>query len=317
MADVDEDRCERFVDMWAVPGVHPSNVEFLQKLKSADTNHFTTHMDCVGTVNSLDSETGDWEKTHLVGLRTDIWKPDDEELHSCLEAMKDKRRYELKRSIKRSGRLNAKQQARLDDQLAEDDIMKMESGDLCTRRLVLKLFRTTGDRVRWVGTIEEITATEIHNTIGTGKTLLTLAVMLARSEYVTYIQQNHRTFRIPSLFSFCYHDGSRMWNLLLRRYWISIGADFELEADGEGIGEIDGKLFSFGSDSHIVLDHHPLAKQSAFVDLVTLFAASIGYHRAMRRSVDQRVEATLSGNPHFNQLQNEELRLRQNGRAAA
>ncbi|MEM6472804.1 MAG: hypothetical protein AAF802_24795 [Planctomycetota bacterium] len=317
MTDGEDDHCERFVDMWAMPGVHPSNVEFLQKLKSADTNHFTTHMDCVGTVNSLDCETGDWEKTHLVGLRTDIWKPDDEELHSCLDAMKDKRRNELKRSIKRSGRLNSKQQAKLEEQLAEDDIMKMESGDICTRRLVLKLFRTTGERVRWVGTIEEITATEVHNTIGTGKTLLTLAVMLARSEYVTYIQQNHRTFRIPSLFSFCYHDGDRMWNLLLRRYWISIGADFEIEADGKGIGEIDGKLFSFGSDSHLVVDNHPLAKQSSFLDLLTLFAASVGYHRAMRRSVDRRVEASLSGNAHFNQLQNEELRLRQNGRAAA
>ena len=35
----------RYVDMWALPGMHASNVEFLQKLKTADTNHFTTHMD--------------------------------------------------------------------------------------------------------------------------------------------------------------------------------------------------------------------------------------------------------------------------------
>ncbi|MCA9137697.1 MAG: hypothetical protein KDB00_13090 [Planctomycetales bacterium] len=309
--------CQRFVDMWALPGVHPSNVEFLQKLKTADTNHFTTHMDCVGTVNTLDEQTGDWEKTHLIGMRTDIWKPDDEEMHNCLQAMQDKRRNELKRSIKRSGRLNSKQQQRLEEELAEDDIMQMQCGDIQTRRLVLKLFRTTGDRVRWVGTIEEVTATEVHNSIGTGKTLLTMAAMLSRSEYVTYVQQNHRTFRIPSLFSFCYHDGDRMWNLLLRRYWISIGADFEIEADGQGIGEIDGKLFSFGSDSHLVLDPHPLVRQPQFVNLVTLFAASVGYHRAMRRSVSRRVEAALNGEAHRNMLQNEELRLRQNARAAA
>ncbi|WP_372895372.1 hypothetical protein [Stieleria sp.] len=309
--------CQRFVDMWALPGVHPSNVEFLQKLKTADTNHFTTHMDCVGTVNTLDQETGDWEKTHLVGVRTDVWKPDDEEMHSCLDAMKDKRRNELKRSIKRSGRLNAKQKQKLEDQLADDEIMQMQCDDIQTRRLVLKLFRTTGDRVRWVGTIEEVTATEVHNSIGTGKPLLTMAAMLSRSDLVTYVQQNHRTFRIPSLFSFCYHDGQRMWNLLLRRYWLSIGADFEIEAEGQGIGEIDGKLFSFGSDSHLVLDPHPLAAQSSFVDLITLFAASVGYHRAMRKSVNRRVEAALNGESHRNLLQNEELRLRQNGRAAA
>lgn len=309
--------CERYVDMWALPGIHPSNVELLQKLKTADTNHFTTHMDCVGTVSTLDQETGDWEKTHLVGMRTDIWKPDDEEMHSCLDAMKDKRRHEVKRSIKQSGRLNTKQKERLEEELADDEIMNMQCGDIQTRRLVLKLFRTTGDRVRWVGTIEEITASEVHNSIGTGKTLLTMAVMLSRSEYVTYVQQNHRTFRIPSIFSFCFDEGDRMWNLVLRRYWFSIGADFEIEADGEGIGEIDGKLFSFGSDSHLVIDPHPLAEHKQFVNLVTLFAASVGYHRAMRRSVDRRVEAALGGQSHRNLIQNEELRLRQNGRAAA
>ena len=303
--------------MWALPGMHPSNVELLQKLKTADTNHFTTHMDCVGTVNTLDDETGDWEKTHLIGMRTDIWKPDEEEMHSCLEAMKDKRRHEVKRSIKKSGRLTGKQKQRLEAELADDEIMNMQSNEIETRRLVLKLFRTTGDRVRWSGTIEQITATEVHNSIGTRKTLLTMAVMLSRNEYVTYVQQNHRTFRIPSLFSFCYHDGDRMWNLLLRRHWISIGADFEIEADGEGIGEMDGKLFSFGSDSHLVLDPHPLVRQTNFVDLLTLFAASVGYHRAMRRSVDRRVQAALDGESHRNVIQNEELRLRQNGRAAA
>lgn len=303
--------------MWALPGMHPSNVEFLQKLKTADTNHFTTHMDCVGTVDTMDMETGDWEKTHLVGLRTDVWKPDADELHSCLSAMQDKRRNELKRSIKSAGRLNDKQKKRLEDELADDDIMKMECSDIETRRLVLKLFRTTGDRVRWVGTIEEITATEVHNSIGTGKVMLTLAAMLSRNDLVTYVQQNHRTFRIPSIFSMCYHDGKRMWNLLLRRHWISIGADFEVEADGQGIGEIDGKLFSFGSDSHLILDPHPLASDNTFVDLLTLFAASVGYHRAMRKSVGQRVDAALNGESHRNLLQNEELRLRQNGRAAA
>ena len=317
MASKESQGCQRFVDMWALPGIHPSNVEFLQRLKTADTNHFTTHMDCVGTVDTLDMESGKWQKTHLIGLRTDIWKPDDEEMHSCLEAMQDKRRSELKRTIKRSGRLNAKQRQQLEDQLAEDEIMNMQCDEIETRRLVLKLFRTTGDRVRWVGTMEELTASEVHNSIGTKKTLLSFAAMLSRSDYVTYVQQNHRTFRIPSIFSMCYHDGDRLWNLLMRRHWISIGADFEIEADGEAIGEIDGKLFSFGSDSHLVLDPHPLADDPGFVNLMTLFSASVGYHRAMRKSVARRVDAALSGENHRNHLQSEELRLRQNGRAAA
>lgn len=307
----------RYVDMWALPGVHPSNVEFLQKLKTADTNQFTTNMDCIGTVSEEDPETGDWEKTHLIGLRTDVWKPDDEELESALGSMQDKRRAELKKSIKRSGRLNAKQSERLEEQLAEDDLMNMQASDIEARRLVLKLFKTTGERVRWVGTIEETTTTEVHNSIGSNRTLLSFSVMLPRTKFVTQIQQNHRTFRIPSLFTFCLYDEQKMWNLMIKRRWISIGADFDVEADGENIGEIDGRLFSFGSDSYVEVDPHPLAENNHFVDILTLFASSVGYHKAMRRSVERRVEAALSGESHRHVISSEELRLRQNGRRAA
>lgn len=309
--------CQRYIDMWALPGVHPSNIELLQKLKTADTNHFTTHMDCVGTVSTLDSKTEQWEESHMVGLRTDVWKPDAEELHSSIRSLKDKRRREIKQSIKRSGRLSEQQKQRLEEDLSEDEIMQMQSSDLLSRRLVMKLFRTTGDRMSWVGTIEEVTTTEVHNSMGTKKSLLTMAVMLTRMQQVSYIQQNHRTFRIPSLFSFCFHDSQRMWNVLLRRHWVSIGADFDVEADGEAIGEVDGKLFTFGSDSHLVIDPHPLSEQTRFVDLMTLFAASVGYHRAMRRSVEARVQATLDGQWQRNMIEDEELRLRHNGRAAA
>ena len=144
-----------------------------------------------------------------------------------------------------------------------------------------------------------------------------MVVMLPRMDHVTYIQQNHRTFRIPSLFTFGFYDGNRMWNLTLKRRWISIGADFDVEADGESIGELDGRLFSFGSDSYIDLDGHELTDNTRFVDLITLFTASVGYHKAMRKSVDKRVQAALSGQSHRHIVEDEELRLRHNGRAAA
>ncbi len=307
----------RYVDMWALPGMHPSNVEFLQKLKTADASQFTTNMDCVGTISEQDMESRKWQKTHLIGIRTDVWKPDEEELESALGSLQDKRRSELRQNIKRSGRLSSKQKTKLEENLSNDQIMQMQSSDIETRRLVLKIFKTTGERVRWVGTIEEITTTEVHNSIGSKRTLLTLAVMLPRNKFVTQVQQNHRTFRIPSLFTFCYYDDDRMWNLMLRRQWFSIGADFDIEADGETIGEIDGRLFSFGSDSYVDIDPHPLTENTQFVDLLTLFACSVGYHKAMRRSVNRRVEAALSGESHRHIIEDEELRLRHNGRSAA
>ncbi len=65
------------------------------------------------------------------------------------------------------------------------------------------------------------------------------------------------------------------------------------------------------------LDEHPLAGNTHFVDLLTLFTSSVGYHRAMRRSVKRRVKAALAGQSHRNIIEDEELRLRHNGRSAA
>lgn len=307
----------RYLDMWAMPGLHPSNVEILQMMKTADTNHFTTHMDTVGTVSELDQETGSWNKSHMIGLRTDIWKMDGAELADALEVMQDQRRQEIKKTIKKNGRLNAKQQALLDEKMAEDDVMKMEPGEIEKRRLVLKLFKTSTQRVRWCGTIEQVTMTEVHNSIGSKRSLLTMVVMLPRSDHVTTIQQNHRTFRIPSVFTLGFYDNGQMHHLAIKRKWVSIGADFDIQCNGESIGEIDGRLFSFGADSYLDIDAGELADSTGFVDLMTLFTASVGYHKAMRKSVDKRVKAALSGQGHCHVVCDEELRLRHNGRAAA
>lgn len=307
----------RFVDMWALPGIHPSNIELLQQLKTADTQHFTKHMDIVGTVSEQDPESGDWEDSHLVGLRTDVWRADEDEMAEALDVIRRKRKETLRRKIKSWGRLSAKQTQTLEEQLASDQVMQMESGEIERRRLVLKLFKNTGARTRWCGTIEEVTTTEVHNSIGSKRSLLTLVVMLPRTEMVTYVQQNHRTFRIPSLFTFGFFDDQRMWNLTLKRHWLSWGADFDIEADGEELGMVDGKMISFGSDSHLRLQPHALTEDTQFVDLLTLFTASVGYHRAMRKSVERRVAAAQAGQWHRHLIEDEELRLRHNGRAAA
>lgn len=307
----------RYVDMWAMPGIHPSNVEFLQQLKTADTQHFTKNMDTVGTVKELDLESGKWENNFLIGVRTDIWKPDAAEMERTLEVLQEKRREELRRDIKRHGRLNAKQTASLEAELSEDSVMQLQSDDIERRRLVLKLFKTTGKRVNWAGTIEEITTAEIQNSIGTKKNLLTLAVMLPGSDFVTTIQQNYRKFRLPAIFSFCYFHDNQVFYVLLQRRWLSIGADFDVLIEGKSIGLVDGRLFGFGSDSYVNLSDHPLSSSSQFVDLLTLFAASVGYHSAMRRSVKARVHCSLCGEGHRHVIEDEELRLRHNGRKAA
>ena len=309
--------CRRYVDMWALPGLHPSNIEFLQKLKTADTQHFTKNMNAVGTVSEHDSESGRWQQTHLIGVRTDVWKPDEQEMATSLEVIQEQRKEELRRNIKRTGKLSAGQSEQLQQLVEEDAIMQMQSGDIEKHRLVLKLFKTTGTRVRWCGTIEEVTTTEIHNSLGSNSSLITMAVMLANSDFVTTIQQNHRTYRLPAIFSTCYFHDERPYHVLLRRRWLSIGADFDVLCESVSVGLIDGRLFGFGSDSYVNLTEHALSANSQFVDLLTLFASSVGYHKAMRRSIASRVKGNLAGESHKHLIEDEELRLRHNGRNAA
>lgn len=305
----------RYVDMWAMPGVHPSNIEFLQQLKTADTNHFTTHMDCVGKVSTY--EDGSWKRTHLVGIRTDVWKPSGKELRGALNSMQGRRRSLIKKSIKRSGRLSSKQQTELEQRLADDDVMNLGTGDLVSRRLILKLFRTTSSRTRWVGTLEQMTTSEVHNSIGSKRPLISLVGLLPRVQTVTHLQQNHRTLRIPPVFSGCYEDDGALHNVLLKKRWVALGAHYDLYADGRRLGEIDSRLISFGSDCTLRMRDHALSDDTPFVNLMTLFAASLGYHKAMHRSVRRRVKSALAGESFRNVVEDEELRLRHNGRAAA
>jgi len=88
--------------MWSFLHMHPTNFDLLQRLKSADDRQFGANMDVCGTISERDLRS-DWEKTHVVGIRSDVWK---------------------------------------------------SAGH---RRLVLKLFKSTGERIRWAGTVEEIT----------------------------------------------------------------------------------------------------------------------------------------------------------------
>jgi len=310
------DACQRYVDMWAVPGVHPSNVDVMRDLKSADTSHFNTHMDVVGTVSEKDEETNAWEKTHIIGMRTDIWHSSKSDLVEQLESLQRKRKSQLRKSIKSSGRLSDSQTAKLEKQLAVDPVMSMEPGQIENRRLVLKLFKTTGTRVRWCGTIEEVTAIEVSNSMGSRRTLVALVVMLPQMDHVTYIQQNHRSFRVPAVFTFGFFEDRQMYNLTVKRKWFSIGAEYGIEVDGQSVGEIDAKVFCLGSDSYLKIIDHPLALNTQFMDLMTLFTASTGYHKKMRRSIKRRVGAVQRGDTHCHLICNDELNLRQNGRAA-
>ena len=304
----------RYVDMWAVPGIHPTNSEFLKSFRLADTPQFTRGMDVVGTVS--DQNNGSWEKSYLIGIRTDIWKPDGKEVQDTLKNLHEKRRSELKKEIKKHGRLDARQKSKHQKELERDKIMQLQCDDIEQRRLVMKLFKTTGKRLNWCGTIEQLTTQEMPYSIGSKKVLLTLAIILPRHEYIIRIQQNHRTFSFVNVFSFSYLCEGRMWPVCLRQRFGSIVPDYEILVDQQRIGFVNGVVFAMGSDSYVELSDHELNRDSKFVDMLTLFAASIGYHKSMRKSIKRRIAACKAGDWQKCILDDDELTIYKNGRAA-
>lgn len=310
---------QRYIDMWAFLGMHPTNLEILQRLKSADDRQFGTNMDVCGTISERDTKTGKWEKTGLAGIRSDIWSPDKEELEKSLGVIHSRRREHHRRKVKKGGPLTDRQSAQFNKRLETDSVLAMSADDIEKRRLVMKIFRTTGERIRWTGTIEELTTREVHNSIGSRRAVLSMVGILPGYEYLTLVQQNHRTFRIPSIFTLCFHDEAHMrtWYVNIKRKWFSIGADFVLESEGRPIGEIDGKLIGFGYNAYVTVNEPTLAANGDFMDLITLFATTVGYHRAMRRSVRRRVAAAHQGDSERHVIEDEELWLLKNPRRHA
>ncbi len=195
--------------------------------------------------------------------------------------------------------------------------MQVETGDLESRRLVLKLFSTNGSRTNWCGTLEQVTTTEIHNSIGSNRALITMAVMLPRIDTVTMIQENHKTLRFPPVFSFCFFENQQMHYGTLSKRMVSFGPDYDVKIDNVPSGLVNGRLFGFGCDSSLELSGHEIVHDTQFQDFLTLFAASIGYHRAMRHSIKRRVEAVKAGRSFQHVIEDEEIRLHHNGRSAA
>ena len=219
----------RYINMWTFLNLHPSNIELLQRLKSADDRQFGTHMDICGEVCEQDPRTLDaWTDTHIVGMRSDIWNPDRRELQQTLNALHSHRRDQHRHAIRKTGRLTDRQQEQLQQRLSEDDLMSLSADDIEKRRLVMKLFRTTGSRIRWAGSLEEVTTREVHNSLGSRRAMLSLVGIIPDYEYLTIVQQNHRTFRIPAIHTLCFYDrvNLRTWYVNIKRKWFSLGADF-------------------------------------------------------------------------------------------
>jgi len=304
--------------MWVAPGIHPTNIDLLNKLKTAEDRQFTSNMRVTGKVIEEDREEREKGESHILGIRSDIWRPSKKERQRALAAVQKRRVTDHRTDIKSKGRLTKEEKAELEKRLQDDELMALNENDVDKSRLVIKMFRSTGKRIDWKGTLEELSVTEIHNSIGSRRPLATYAVILSGYDYMIQIQQNRRIWRIPPVFSFAYYDekNDHMWYIDLKCYWVSLGIDYSIEAQGRKIGKIDGRLFALGTDSVVHIYEPSLAEDQKFQDLLSLFSASIGFQRRVRENIKRRLQGIRKGNS-LHVVEDEELWLLRNPRRIA
>ncbi|MEW4490714.1 hypothetical protein AB1L42_21705 [Thalassoglobus sp. JC818] len=307
----------RYLDMWAFMSLHPTNIELLQRLKKADDQRFGANMDVCGTVSERNISDDSWDSTHIVGIRSDIWHPNPEQRERILRKILEDREEWLRKKHQRTGKLSVAKEREFQLRLEKDRVMSTQPEEIENRRLVLKLFRTGTKRINWAGSIEEVVSREVHNSLGAKRTMLSFASSLERYEYMTLLQENNRLLRFPSTFSFSYYDDKqdRMCYLRIKRKWVSIGADYSIVGQNGIVGEIDGALIGLGYNAHILIYDEMLADDRRFVDLITLFATTVGYQSVLRRSVKRRIRAVRAGLSVQSAIEDEEFDLLRNPRS--
>lgn len=310
-----------FIDMWAFLGMHATNINVLQKLKTAEDRQFTPGMDINGKISEIpigdDIGKKDKEEIAIMAIRSKVWDPPKEDLEKTLERVKKKKKEFIKKGIKkRGGRLNKEQKEELDEKLEEKEINKLTTTSIDKRRLIIKMFSSTGKRIHWKGTIEEITTKELHNSLASNHPLVYFTIVLSGYDYVTVVQQNLRYFALAPVYSFNYWDEKldKMWYFTIFQRFISIGIDFDVYAEGRKIAFLDGKLVGLGGNSNVKIYDEFLAKDKKFADILVLFTSTVGYQRVMRKYIKKRMKSIIKSGKIEHIIEDEEFWMMKNPR---
>lgn len=169
------------------------------------------------------------------------------------------------------------------------------------QRFVLRMFNCENDSYKWDGSLEEMPSREVSNTLKKEEPLKTFCVFLRTKEevpFATLIEEGAEeiaklgflTWRRPAMFAFSYYqkDTERMWQIVLRRRIFCLGTDFKVMAGKRYVGEIDGKILRWGTDSQVRVIDPELENDEAFMHILCLFAASIGFHKQINKSIKRQ-----------------------------
>lgn len=161
------------------------------------------------------------------------------------------------------------------------------------RRLIIKTFAKSS----WTGTIEELNAMEVKNSVATGKELPAFVCLLGGVSYTVPVQQMKSVY--GRTFSLTVETGKREFEpLRIRERRFTFGSDwdvFSLREEGEKIAFLDGKFMNVGGAWDISFYDSDFAKNKALVESLVLFASSIRFHKEIREKIENTINAMEKG----------------------
>ncbi|MFX0194612.1 MAG: hypothetical protein ACFFCW_00695 [Candidatus Hodarchaeota archaeon] len=163
------------------------------------------------------------------------------------------------------------------------------------RRLIIKSFSKSS----WVGTVEELTATEIKNSTATGKQLPAFTCIVSDTNYTIPLEQMRSIY--GRSFSFTIETEKRIFEpMWIRERRFTLGSDWDVYRAGpsnekEKIANIDGKFLNVGGAWDIKIFNSDLAQNNAFLETLILFASTLRFQNEIRKKIEETIKAIENG----------------------
>lgn len=170
---------------------------------------------------------------------------------------------------------------------------KAKKEDEYKRRLIIKAFNESGN---WEGTIEELNAFELKNSIAVGEPQPAFMCVVSGTKYLTLIEKLHTRWRANYSFQLVNPDESSVGLFTIKADRFSLGSDWYIEdVTGKKVAEVDGKVLDIGGEFEIKIFDEELGKNKVFVNTLKLFAATLKYLGDIEDKIKDTVDAIRKG----------------------
>jgi len=198
-----------------------------------------------------------------------------------------------------------------------------DASDALLKRLVIKLFSDSG---RWLATAEEMVAEELAHSYASESPLISLAIMTAENELVTYVRQLRRGVGATEAYGLFIPGPSGSFEVFrIEGKRATLGDDFRvllLSGRDAEVAEIDSKFADVGGEFQVRIKDKILADNELFCRVLQCFSVVTRYREEMRAKTlgllerwrrgeivpkQHRYEVSLMGNPRRLTLDTNEL----------